>query len=163
MAVSQETLRTFVAAQRLHSPSSGPHAAYMAPWQDRLPNGRLGPEYLPLSPVSGAPVRMDQAMAEHAEGRYPFSPGLWDHDEDRRMRAPDTTTPKESRIIQRYDSERVRLFFETRGHLLPESEVRVYVAFWVEHRSYPNCARHLGVAVSTVRDLVKKIRTRIRR
>lgn len=160
--VHTEVLRAFVDAQQLWHGAKGEHVIFYPPWFDRMPNGKLGASYSAISPVTGAPVRFDQANAEYNEGRYTGSAGLFDHEEDQRMRAGAQATPKEKRIVERYDTKKVTDYMARRGHLVAKREAEVFVAFWVEGRSYPSVARHLGLAISTVRDLVKKLRVRVK-
>lgn len=145
-------------------PSLYEHAMYAAPYRDRLPNGELGAEYLPVSNVSGRSV--SQALAEdeyrHSRDAIPSqfaagSGGLLDYEKipKRRQRADKHAENKAS------EAARVRRYMATHPGM-PRRLMLAAVAYWEHSMTVAQVAKTLGVRRESAWDYIKDIRKLLR-
>lgn len=130
---------------------------YGAPWREQLPDGQLGPEYLPLSPRTGRAVAQSSAERDYAEGHgYVGSSGLWNHEQEF---AEGSSSPAPT--PERHDAEPMRRFVERHGNELTAHQFEVYVRFWREHRSYAATASLMGVTRKSISNAVLLLRRKL--
>lgn len=141
------------------------HGDYAAPFHEQMPDGKLGPEYLPISPRTGRAVAQSTAQREYRES-FDSVPvlstgqvgGLYDFDragEEAQQAKP--TEPTEPR----YDELEMAEFFRRHGSELTGHQWEVYTRFWVERRSYTAIARMLSTSRSNVQGTVQVLRRKM--
>lgn len=126
------------------------HAAYMSPWRDTLPDGRLGPWYGPMTESA-----YEREMTAYQDTREAGS--LWDVEEAARYGSRKDAN-RLARDGRRYDEEAVTKYMRTRE--VREDERRVYYAFWVNGLSVGRAALALGMAHTAVQSIVRRLRLR---
>lgn len=124
---------------------------HRAPWQELMPNGKLGPEYNPISVRTGRACSQDRAEQEYIE-KYGSLHAIPYADD------PVPVTLLDIPGAERYDQKLITDFVNRHSRRLSQRELDVYVSFWVERRSYAGCARMLDIDRDAVRDAVKRIR-----
>lgn len=123
---------------------------HRAPWRDRLPDGKLGPEYDARSVRTGRSVSHGRAEADYIEkyghlGAIPVA-------DDQEIASSDGSGK------DRYDQAAIEAWVAKFSHRLSQQELDVYVSFWIERRSHASCSRDLDISTESVRDAVKRIR-----
>lgn len=140
------------------------HATLAAPYRARLANGQLGPEYLPISPRTGTAGTWERCKRESGQSFHVVpvggigSGGFWDWTEEDSMQ--EEPTKRERDDSQRKDSDRLAHYMERHSLDVPGRELEAYILFYEQRRSYGKVARIMGVAVSTVREWVNRLRAR---
>lgn len=133
-------------------------AMFRAPFRERLPDGTLGMEYMPISCKTGRAVTHDQAQRDYSECHEAInSGGLWSHEIEALSR-PATLRGRERLRVERYDHEAVTAYVDRHVSELPKRELEAYCLFYDQRRSYQEAARIMGVAISTARELVRRLR-----
>lgn len=133
--------------------------SYASPWRELLPDGSLGPSYKPVSARSGQAVAYEQAVKDHAEGRYIGSAGLWDHQEAARMSPKRLVPPKPLK----YDHQEMDAFVKRHGSDLTVREIEVWTFYWKQNLSLPATARAIGVSANATHQRVKQLRLKMRK
>ena len=119
------------------------HARFAPPWCERLLTSELGPTYGPQTDDAYA-----RRLRAHRDSIY--GGGLWDPGEDVHRRG-----------VERYDVLEVEELLARIGHLLGPRQLEAAYGYWRDRYSCGQVARRMGVAVSTVREWVKRIRQRV--
>jgi hypothetical protein len=125
-----------------------PGAHYYPPWCD---DGRM---YGPRS-VSG----YERAVGEWEQSRA--AGGLWDDEEDTRMRHP-VRQAVEDADSQRADAEHMADYVALHSSRIPTRELEVYYRHYRDGSSTRQIARDMGVRRESVRTWLRRLRHRAR-
>lgn len=143
-------------------PSVYEHAIYAAPWRDKLQDGTLGTEYLPVSPISGRSISQGLAEAEYRTSRDSIpsqngggAGGMWDYDQpahNHRQRREDQRAGNmaaEAVLVTRYITTHPNM---------PRRLVCAAVCYWEHSMSVAQVAKAIGVQRPTAWDYIKDVR-----
>lgn len=108
---------------------------YAPPWSEKLIGGRLGPEYGP-----NGKGQYEKMLSEYAQSKP--AGGLWDRETEMESN-PKAAARETSRVVQRYDAEKMQRFVERHSHEIPERELEVYFLFYRDLKSKGSIAREL--------------------
>lgn len=126
------------------------HVFFCPPWRERLSDGRLGPEYGPLTPDE-----WERQWGHYNESFHGL--GLWDFSEDKRE-----AKREERRMVERYDARRMDKFMRRQSHEVPTRECEVYALFYGDGLSMSRVARRLGTSKKTAEGHLLALRRRLR-
>jgi hypothetical protein len=140
------------------------HAMFSPPYRERLPDGTLGPEYLPESNITGQPASLGKVQQEYRESRDSIpsqwaggSGGMWDHE---RCPTLNKRRDREQRRIEniRAEGKRVDRYITAHHDGLPKRLIFTAVLYWQHRYSVSQVARELNVTHQTAWDYIKQIR-----
>jgi hypothetical protein len=143
------------------------HAMFAPPYRERLPDGALGPEYMPTSNVTGKPSSQGKARQDYRESFHSIpsewaggSGGLFDHD------ACPTLSKRKERERNRIENlsaegRRVERYVSAHHEELPRHLIFTAILYWQHRYTVSGVARELRVTHQTAWDYIKKIRKRI--
>jgi DNA-binding CsgD family transcriptional regulator len=158
--VSPRVVRDWIERGSLHgAPDIEGHAAQHAPWHDVIGTDEetghrvYGPERLPISPRTGRPAAQESTERDYSmEYSAIGSGGLWDSEEDARMR------PQKRPLGERYDTKRMAAFVARSSTQMTPRQFEIYTLFWVQRMSYGTVARRLGSKPARIFEAVKELR-----
>lgn len=122
-----------------------------APFRALMPNGKLGPEYGPISVRTGREVSHSLAEREYIAKYGSLHAIPVADDPGSQGNSPPTRHP-------RYDRESLIAWARCRSQRLSNRELEVYTLYWEQRMSLRETAEHLGIEQNYVHDLIKRIR-----
>lgn len=160
--------------KRRSPPTPFDHAALTPPWREatgssdptydgekNLVGYGLGPEYQPLSYLSGEPVPIERALQEYNESRDAVnSGGLWDHEKGMsNTGAMERLERKRARLtVERYDAPQVRAYLDAHSPTMGKRLLEVAILYWEHRTSTGQVALKLSIKPDRVRELIKEMR-----
>jgi hypothetical protein len=140
------------------------HAMFSPPYRERLPDGSLGPEYLPESHITGRPASMGTVQQEYRESRDSIpsqwaggSGGMWDHE------ACPTLSKRMQRVEQRIENlsaewRKVKRYIEANHESMPTRLMFTALLYWEHRYTVAKVASELRVERDTAWMYIKRVR-----
>lgn len=123
------------------------HAIYLPPWSD----GPKMPFYGPRT-ESQFQRSLQHYLLSRAGG------GLWDFETEAECH---TKAALRQAVRRRQDYEAVSSYVRTYRHQIPKKELEMFYAYFEDEKSLGIAAKQLGVAKSTAKELLRRLRKRV--
>lgn len=146
-------------------PTPWEHAIFAAPYRDRLPDGTLGAEYLPVSHHTGRSLSQSAAEAEYRASidAVPSrlaggSGGFVDHERlpKRRLRSDQHAENKAA------EAARVRRYVARHSSTMPRSLLLTAIAYWEHSQSVAQTGAALHVTRNAAWQYIQRVRRLLR-
>ncbi len=133
---------------------AGSPADYLPPWRMRLADGSLSKEEY------GDLDEYRAQLADYRSRTRSWSP--WDDRRVKDVNLQDKEKKDKEAALQRPDMEAVVKYVARHAHKMAARELECFLHFWVEMKTREQTARLMGVAVSSVIEWIKRIRTKVK-
>lgn len=149
---------------------------FCPPWRTRAADNTVNDDWYHCKVIGGHVTYLPggcteaayiEAQREYALGRE--SGGLWDHDEEQAMqrrhdeqRRTHVPQPQPDARPPLYDAATLKRYVEAHSADVPQRELECYMLLVVKRRTRREACAELGIAVSTLRSLMHRLRERAR-